>query len=267
MPDWTEPFHLPDITDDTLREKQRDYVEKYGYRYSIPGFDDVFHLGFEKPITDDEQLIWKRKAYNELPPGRYEELKYLKEKKREKYLDLLGSPQPEVFKNRGSIISSIDDAQDAMSVAACLGAVVAKTLPKVLGKAILGPVGWIAGAAELLDLATTYITPERRLIQEKRVRDQLTDENPWSKKARLKRARNLSKAHIGYGKLLEAGQVTKDVFGYGISLGAVMNLPLDILTGAARRALGQPVKVKYPIPDVKIWQKRILKGLKALVLN
>ena len=267
MPDWTEPFHLPQISDKTFREKQKAYVKKYGYRYSIPGFDDVFHLGFEKPITDTEQDIWKRKAYKELPEGRYEELKYLKEKKRNQYLNMLGSPQPEIFQNRGSLIGSIDDAQDAMSVAACLGAVAAKTLPKVLSKAILGPVGWIAGAAELLNLAMEYIIPERRLIQRKRIQDELTDDNPWSKKARLKRAKNLSKAHIGYGKLLEAGQVAKDVFGYGISLGAVMNLPLDIITGAARRAMGQKVEVKYPIPDINIWQKRIMKGLKALVLN
>ena len=267
MPNWTKPFSLPEISDDSFREKQRAYVKKYGYRYSIPGFDDIFHLGFEKPMTVDEDIIWKLKKFDELPAGRYEELKYLKEQKRNRYLDLLGSPQPEVFQNRGSILSSIDDAQDAMGVAACLGSVLAKTLPKALGKAVLGPIGWLAGAAELLSLSMSYITPERRLIQEKRIRDELTDENPFSKKARLKRANKLSKAHFGYGKLIEAGQVTKDVFGYGISLGGVMNVPLDIITGAVRRTLGQKVTVKYPVPNIKIWQKRILKGLKALVLT
>ena len=267
MPEWTAPFHLPRTTKESFKEKQRKYVAKYGYRYSVPGFDDTFHLGFEKPITDDEQAIWKRKAYGELGEKRYEEIKYLKEQKRERYLNMLGSPQPDIFLNRGSLIASIDDAQDAMGVAAVLGSVVAKVLPKALGKAFLGPIGWLAGTADLLDLAMKYVIPERRLIVRKRIQDELTDENPYSKKARLKRAKNLSKAHFGYGKMLEAGQVTSNIFGFGICLGPIMNLPLDIITGAARRAMGQKVEVKYPIPNLEIWQQRILKGLKALVLN
>jgi len=80
----------------------------------------------------------------------------------------------------------------------------------------------------------------------------------------MKYVKKIKKGGFGFGDVLQAAQVTKDVFGIGINLGSLMNLPLDILTGAARAALGQKVHVTYPIPDFSHWMTRIMKAAKGL---
>ncbi len=44
MPDWTAPFHMPHMITEDFQRKKAEYVAKYGYRYTIPGFDDIFHI-------------------------------------------------------------------------------------------------------------------------------------------------------------------------------------------------------------------------------
>lgn len=263
MPDWFAPFHGPRVTTAEFLARRDAYVKKYGYRYSIPGFDDVIHLPFEKEISRKEEQIWKRKAYSELGPGRFKEITYMKNERRLRYLDMLGSPQPQIFQSRGSLLGAIDDCQDAISTLTVIGSILANTVPKALGKSLMGPISWLMSAANLLNMATTTLAPEMRLVSQKRLHDAITEDNPFSKKARVKNIAKIKKMGFGYGKILEAAQVTKDIFGIGVNLGSLMNLPLDIITGAARAALGQSVAVKYPIPDFSIWQKRMLQAAKA----
>lgn len=44
MPDWTAPFHMPRITTEEFLRKKAEYVAKNDYRYTIPEFDDIFHI-------------------------------------------------------------------------------------------------------------------------------------------------------------------------------------------------------------------------------
>jgi len=267
MPEWHAPFHGPNVPTEEFLKRRDDYVEKYGYRYSIPGFDDVIHLPFEKSITHAEEVLWRKKKYSDLGPGRFEEIRYMKAQRKKRYLDMLGSPQPEIFQARGSLLGAIDDCQDAMSTLIVLGTVVAKALPRALGKVLMGPISWLMSAANLLDMSMSILTPEMRLVSQKRLHDAVTEDNPFSKKARAKNVRRLESGGFGFGKVLEIAQVTKDIFGIGINLGALMNLPLDIVTGAARAALGKSVTVKYPVPDFSIWMRRLLKAAKGLVVG
>lgn len=264
MPEWTAPFHGPKVSTKEFLKRRDDYVNKYGYRYSIPGFDDVVYLPYEREISRAEELIWKRKAYSELAPGRYAEIKYMKDQRRRRYLDMLGSPQPEIFRARGALLGSIDDCQDAISTIIALTKILVSALPRALGRVLCGPVSWLMGAAEIMNLAMTTLLPEQRLVSQKRFHDAVTKENPFSKKARAANIDKLTKGGFTFGAALEMAQVTKDIFGIGLQLGSLMALPLDILTGAARAALGQKVQVRYPIPDFSIWMKRILKAAKAL---
>lgn len=267
MPDWTGSFHKPYMTTEQFLKERDKYVAKYGYRYSIPGFNDIIHFGIEKPITEEETKIWASKRFSRLSPERYEELKSIKERRKEKYLDMLGSPTPQIFKSRGALIGSIDDAQDALSVLAITGAVAIRTTPAAISKFLAGPVGWTMTASEFLNFFNTTLTPERGLVKFKLMIEEEKDLNPMSKKAKCKRAYRIRKAKFGQQFAVEALQVTDNIFGIGISLGAVMNLPADIIFGAARRAMGKRSVVNFPIPKVPDWKVRAWGLMKSIATS
>lgn len=264
MPEWLAPFHRPKLTTAQFRKKKAEYVAKYGYRYSIPGFDDVIHIPIKKPITHDEEVLWKNKDFETLGPERTEEIKAEKEKRRQRYLDILGSPNPDWVTNRGSLIGAIDDTQDALSVAAAIGLVAVRYLPKAFSNIIAGPLGWTMTAAQALNMMNEAIAPEMMALSKKRWQDSYTDLNPKAKKAYIKKVKVNRKLGSFKGPIIEALQVTDSIFGFGISLGMVMSLPVTILAGAARRALGHPVKVKWPIPTAKEWDRKYLASPTAL---
>jgi len=261
MPEWTAPFKRPHMPTAKFKKAQKDYVAKYGYRYSIPGFDDVVSVGFENPMTKQEQKDWRNKHYSKFSPERYEEIKYMKHQRKERFLDMLGSPTPSVFQDRASILTAMDNVQDAASVVSTLGIVAANYAPRSLAKLISGPLGWIAGGAEVLDMMMKYVVPESALRHYKHTAESMTRENPFCKKARAKNIERIAKSGLHKGLIAEGLQVTHDVFGKGITLGGLMSLPLAIISGAARRAMGQKVTVNYPIPNIPIWKKRILRAV------
>lgn len=267
MPDWLAPFHRPRMHTEEFLKTRDKYVKKHGYSYTIPGFDQVVHLKYEHDISLKEEKIWKRKAYSELAPGRYEEIKYMKNERKLRYMDMLGSPQPQIFQNRGALLGSIDDCQDAISTIVCLVSIVIKYVPAAMGKLLMGPLGWLMSAGQVMNLATEFLVPEQRLVAQKRMHDKITEDNPFSKKAMLKNAEKIKKGGFHQGNIIEGLQVTKDIFGIGLNIGALMNVPLDIITGAARAALGQKVTVNYPVPNWDIWIKRLIKAGKAMLYS
>lgn len=265
MPDWTAPFHVPRMTTEEFQRKKAEYVAKYGYRYTIPGFDDIFHIPIEAPITDAEDALWKARRKDEISPERREEIEYIKAKRKAKYLDMLGSPLPEVLVSRAALLTSIDDAQDAMSTLAIAGMVASRALPPAARAVMMTGTGWIMIAGQCLNLATFGLAPEQMALSRKRLQDQMTKDNPFSKKARLKNAKKLLKGGFGFGAALEVAQTTDQVFGWGISLGAVMSLPLSIITGAAKLVTGQKLTVYYPVPHIPRW-RRIAKKMHPAML-
>lgn len=259
MPDWTAPFHMPHMTTEDFKRRQAEYVAKHGYRYSIPGFDDVFHLGIEKSITPEEDKLWKSGRKDELSAERLDEIYYIKANRKRKYLDMLGSPAPEIFQSRAALLTSIDDAQDALTTLAVSGLVASRALPGAYRTAVLAGTGWVMIAAQCMNLATFVLTPENIAISRKRIQDNLTKDNPFNKKARVKLAKRLRSANVGVGAAIEIAQTTDQVFGVGISLGAVMSLPINILAGAARLISGKPVTVTFPVPYMPHWVRRAKK--------
>lgn len=255
MPDWTAPFHAPKWSQAEFVKYKAEYVAKYGYSYNIPGFEDIIHLPVEKPMTAEEQTWWKAKKYVLFSAERLAEIEYIKEKRRQKFLDMLASPIPQVFNNRAALLTSIDDTQDALSTLTAIGLIAVKTAPRAISKIISGPVGWLMAASNSVNFMQTTISPERWGIKQKRLTDELTELNPATKKGRAKLLKKVKDAKLHTGYAVEALQVTDNIFGVGIQLGALMNLPIAILAGAVRRALGQPVTVKYPVPDIAHWAR------------
>jgi len=267
MAEWFAPFHGPRITTAQFLKQRDAYVKKYGYRYSIPGFDEIIHLGFERKITLAEEILWKKKKFDEIPPARLIQIRYMKEQRRLRYLDMLGSPQPQILKSRAALLSAVDDAQDALSTAAVIASILAKYAFTTIPKMVAGPISWVMTGAEFLNQAMTVMAPETRLVVRKNVQAYITEDNPTSKQASLKRSRKIAKAGFGFGDILQGAQVLDDIFGIGLVLGGLMALPLDIILGAARRAIGKKVEVRYPIPNIPIWRQRLLAALKAIAIT
>jgi len=192
MANWDGPFHLPKMTTDEFTRMKAEYVAKYGYAVSVPGFEDIIHWKTFKPLTQDEEYLWKNRRYEEFAPKRLDEIRTEKNRKREKLLAMLASPSPRIAMNVASIMTALDDAQDAVSTMAAIAIIAAKILPVALRRAITGPLGWLMAASDLMNLLNPYSHVRKKWgvnksgFAEKKKLEKLTDKNPFSKKARAR---------------------------------------------------------------------------------
>jgi len=257
---------------------KKDYVEKYGYTITIPGPEEIFHFGVEKPMTEKEQVLWKNKAYDLFDPERLEEIKYMKKKRKEAYMAMLGSPSPKIVNSRAAICGAIDDAQDALSTLSVVGTLGYTLATTAVKKVIAGPLGWLMAATSGLNYVNKALVPERRMIANKKTTETTTKNNPKSSKAKyatekkrkelgvtpkqMERMDKVEKRLSGLkkggwsGAITEALQVTDNVYGQGISLGALMNLPWDFAAGIVRGGIGgTPVHIKRPSIDIDHYER------------
>jgi hypothetical protein len=275
MADWTAPFHRPHMSSAEFDDLRRKYIEKYGYTVTIPGLEDIFHFGTEKPMTPMEEINWKAKNWGAFSKDRYEEIRWMKKRRKDLFLAMLGSPSPEIVRSRAAIITSFDDAQDALSTLGAIGSLLYMAGTAAARKAIRGPLGWILGAGDALNFVNKAMAPEQRMLTNKKLTEKITRHNNKSSRSGL-RLRDKIKAlketdwemkrleriqsevdrlrKGGWkGKLIEGLQTSDNVYGRGISLGALMNLPYDAAIGAARAQSGERVTVKMPSLDPKHW--------------
>ncbi len=264
MPNWTAPFKLPKMKTEEFLKMKADYVAKYGYSYNFPGIGEVLNYPFINPMTPQEDADWKAKRFKNFSDMRYEELRFLKKKRKEKFLEILSSPTPNVLQSRASIIVALDNTQDAISTAVSVAKLASRALPRLAVKFLGGPMGWVMATADLINLSRVVISPELMPLERKRATEVMTGKNPYSRKARIKNRQRFIKGKIGKGALIEAAQTSKDIFGYGLTLGPIFAFPYDALFGAVRTLQGKPSEVKMPIPDWDYWKIVGKKALKAL---
>lgn len=275
MADYLAPFHRPHMPTAEFREMKRKYIEKHGYTLTIPGIEDVFHFGTEKPLTDQEKYHWKAKNWNFFDPDRHEEIKYMKKRRKDAFLAMLGSPSPYIFNARAAIIGTIDDAQDALSTLAVVGTLAYYGGGQLIRNFIRGPLGWTMAAGDALNFLNRMVAPEQRMIKRKKLTEATARHNLKSSQTKLSLKHKLQAAKTkdweiarlkrvqkemyslekgGWrGAIIEALQVTDNVYGKGISLGALMNLPYDLGAAIVRGAMGQTVHIKKPDIDVGHW--------------
>src|SRR5574337_1571121 len=154
MGTWKVPYSIPRFTDAALERMKAEYVAKHGYEVYLPGWEDVVHFSLEKPITSAEEVHWAAKDWSYFTEARLAELKSIKEKRRRQYLRFLGSPQPHILRNRGSLLVAIDNTQDTLSTLSMIIRIAITALPRVFSKLLIGPVGWIMTGADILNLMT-----------------------------------------------------------------------------------------------------------------
>lgn len=252
MPDWTAPFQIPKLTDDEYRAAKAKYVAEHGYEVTMPGLEDIIVFGAPEPMSPSEENRWKHKEWDTFAPARLEELKKIKEKKRERYNDMLASPVPDLVQNAGSILTAIDNAQDAISTIACIGRVAMHLAPRALGRLFAGPVGWLLTVSDVLnvmmELGSLFTLP----MVSKRTLGSVARAHPLSKTAKLRRARKLQKRFPGFTDLVQGLQTTAEVFGVGISLGPVVGFVQGLIWGGIRELQGKPIKWNIPLPELTI---------------
>ncbi len=264
MPDWTAPFHLPQFTDEEFTKMRNKYVAKYGYTIHLPGLDEIIIIDTFKPMTLEETTNWKKRKYSWFSEERYNEIKARKNKKKERFLGMLASPTPDIVKNIGSIMTALDDAQDALTTIAVLGRILIRILPSLFSKMLLGPVGWILTAATILDfgmVATKLIRPS---MSGKRALNLLEANNPLSNKGKARITRRVLTAMPSTSDIIQVLQTTGSVFGYGLMLGPIIGLAEDLLAGFVRRAMGQEVHFDIPEGALLNWMGETLNAIGAV---
>jgi len=271
MAKWDGPFKLPRWTSEEFTAMKAKYVAKHGYRVTVPGFDDIIHLKTAKPMTEEEESLWKGRKYDQIPAKRRAEIRNEKQRKKDQFLAMLASPSPRIAMNVASIMTSLDDAQDAISTLAAVGMIAAKVLPKFLQRAIMGPLGWVLAASDLMNLLNPYSRGGRAWGTKnsgraaKKKMEKMTEKNPFSKKARAKRARRIRRFRPSIGTAVEAAQTTDEIFGIGISLGPIMGFAQDVLFGMVRDKMGQTVTIDFPPRAISSWGQAAMKCLKSSI--
>lgn len=267
MADWGAPFHLPDFTDDEFEEARKEAVEKDGYKVKIPDLEDIIHLPAEEPMTEDEMREWRKPGHGNIPPDRELELEKMKQKRRDKYDRMLRDPRPDIFRTKGSIMCALDDVQDCLSTIGVLGRLLLPILPRAAAALLGGPIGWTLTAAMLLNLMRQMGTLGIASREAKRRKNKLSEHNPFTKKGKAGIAKALRQKGIRSGNLIEAAQVTDNIWGVGLCLGPLVALPATVASGLARSLIGQKVEWEVTPQDWEHWRKaagRVLHSAPAI---
>ncbi|MDD2777558.1 MAG: hypothetical protein PHI16_01505 [Methanocellales archaeon] len=267
MADYTAPFHAPHLSTAEFEETRRKYVEKYGYSVTVPAIDDVIHLKGFKPLTEEENELWKQRKYDLIPDDRRAEIQAEKERKKKQFLAMLADPSPKIVRDAAAILTSLDDLQDAVSTIACLGLIAGAIIGGPIAAAIAGPLGIVLGASTVLNLINPYshlrnvLGPKSAGRAAKRKAEKLTDQNPFTKKGRVKISKVIKKFKPTVGNAIEAAQTTDQIYGVGLSIGPIMGFVQSSIAGVIRTAKGE--KVDW---DVSSWKptKQSMTAAKAM---
>lgn len=237
------PVKLPRWTKAEFDLKRQAYTAKHGYEIHVPGFEEIFHWRIPNEPTPSELALYKSKDVPALGEKRYEEIKGLMDKKKERFLRLLASPTPRIAMNAASMLTFLDDINDTVGTVGVVARTAAHLLPATAGKFLTGPAGWAFLAADITNIAMEL---SRLPWKAKRLQHDFHSAiglNPLSKKAKLRRLNKLKRLKLSKGEIIEGLQTTDNLFGIGICLGPIMGLLYDIPFGMYRAFQGREVRV------------------------
>ncbi len=238
------PVKLPRWTTEEFQQKKIAYQAKYGSTVHIPGWSDILKWDTTPEPNRDELASYRKKDVKTLGEARFLAIKKLMQKKKENFLRMLSSPTPQIIQNASSIMTTLDDVNDALGTFAVVLRVLAKKLPSMFSKFVTGPAGWILTGAELAGVVQqlTCLPFKARNIQGEL--NEYTSINPLSKKAKIRRLKKLQSIRISKGEIIEGLQTTENMFGIGLSLGPIVGLLWDIPSGLYKHVKGEKVKVE-----------------------
>lgn len=277
MADYLAPFKLPEFTTEEYREKKAKYVAEHGYSITFPQIGDIIHIGLNKPITEQEKVLFYSGRRKEIPERRLNNLYKQKVRAKEKYNKMLASPIPNWVSNYTSVLTAWDNVQDVIISLAAVGRIAIKFLPRLLVGWLAWPIGilWLIASIMSMIVAPSMcvlnpLSCKRKMKAEMRRRAKMLRARgiPPEKgtKAWLKMHKNrLKHGFKGYARSggfmpsfsegIQALQVTKDIWGIGLSIGPIFGLAYDLMSGGVRWAIGQPVSFKNAPSDIEIYRK------------
>jgi len=280
--EWEPPVDLPRFPDDEMKQKKAEYTAKHGYYVSFPKIRDIIHCKRHEEPDDAEfdryrtraraqWLIskyptspsvpkWRTQARTAMGDLRFEEIDQMIIDKRRKYNQIMASPLPTVVGNWVSILTFLDDINDTLGSAALVARFAAKLAPRALARFFLGPAGWLLLAAEVVSLIyhmmkLRYLSTALCILG-KRMYSKYGKMNPFSKKAKARRARKLRRLSPSKGEIIEGLQVTDSMFGIGLCLGAAFGFLFDVVSGTVRSIKGEPVTWFGTPPPMQKYEKQ-----------
>lgn len=264
---FQSPVKLPRWTSDEFMEMKRKYQAKHGTTVYIPGFEDIFKWDTVPEPDQAEIILYRKKDVHALGERRYEEIRTLMARKKEKFLRMLASPAPQIVHNAASLLTVLDDVNDALGTFAVVARIIARKVPAMFSKFLTGPAGWLLTGAELAGVLqqVSCLPFKARNIQHEI--NEYTKHHPLSKKAKLRRLKKLARIGLHKGEIIEALQTTENMFGIGLSLGPILGMVMDIPAGIYRHLKGEKVTIAGLPPSLlwfdQIWT-RMLKGAASL---
>ena len=282
--EWQFPIHLPRFTDKEYEIKKAEYVAKHGYYISPPKLSDIIHIRLNNEPNDEEfsrydkarrlhYLInkypvsksvpqWRTQKDSYMTPRRFDDIHGLMQRKRDKFNAMKASPIPTWLSNAGSAMTFFDDVNDMAGTIGVLGRIAAHFVPRVLGKIFLGPVGWLFLIADIFSIIMALTKLPISCIVSKRHFHSATELNPFSQSAKARRAKKLRKFLPGKGELIEAAQVTDQLFGIGLCLGPIVGFAEDIVSGTVRTLMGQKVSWHGAPPNPSTPERHAMRTLR-----
>jgi len=244
MAEYLAPFHLPEFTDEAFAEKKAEYVAKNGYTITFPKIEDIIKFPIYDPMTDQERVLYKKRQYAQIGDRRLTEILAMKQEKREKFERMLASPTPAIARAWASIAQALDDAQDALLTVAVAGRIAARFLPRVLARFLLGPVGWIWLIGEIMNALMQPFGCVFRPMSCKRKMHRKLRRRAKGLRANMKQFASKPGVIPSFSEAIQVAQVTKDVYGWGLSLGPIIGLASDLVSGSVRYARGEKVTMR-----------------------
>jgi len=246
---------------------------------TIPGWDDVIKISpRERPTgaqLDEYYRARRVGARPDLPDAVTGEI----DRRRAQKERMRTSAQLDYARAWGDILTAFDNVQDYLSAvattgrlalwagpraAALLGAVGVPGAGKLAGRFVPG-LGWVILASDLLNLLGLLGTgamfgfgmlclgPSGALaagvpafLFKRAAKSEawnMARRNPFGRKARLDRAARAAGRLPGFGNLVEVLQTTEQLFGYGVSFGAVVAMLTEAGSAAELLARGEGVTV------------------------
>lgn len=262
MADYLAPFNMPEFTDAEYAAKKAKYVAAHGYNITIPRFSDIIHISATQRMTDQEAIYWYSNRKDWIPADRQLELYAQKERSRDKFENMQGSPIPAWFVNYTSVLTAWDNVQDTIISLAAIGRIALKFLPGFLGRFLIGPIGWLWLIA---DAMSTIVAPSMCLLNPMACKRKLREKLKRRAKGLTAKGKPLMEKAKAYAKsggflpsfaeAIQMAQVSKDIWGIGLSIGPIFGLAYDLMFGGVRWLSGKEVRFNFPPSDIEIYER------------
>jgi hypothetical protein len=178
-----------------------------GRQLSLPGWDDVIHITPDKMLTAHD----------------------LAAKKYARALRMASTGKEQTTRSVTWMLTQIDNVQDALVTSAVALRGISLAIPR------LKPIALLAGrGADALNLGTMAKTLGKAGSKGKRGLEARFAQSPGYYQGRVKNVTNLRSALPHVAEVLQLLQTSDQLTGVGLSLGAIMALPSDLISDMAK---------------------------------